>query len=235
MIIWATHTFFQNNLNATPGDPRIALTRHAPVYVKPRPMVVLYSTDSGLCCAPMFSLDNKGNWNRRQYEYIAITKEGDDWQGETEWAGVLKFRPHPQQRRPLKGRTYISLHQTLYVSTREYVETDLGYLPGDMYNRLIIALDYYQETRKRIAFKHFQEEYKNRGMRLVDEADDVREHEGREVSVQNRRMRDYRPERDDDTMVWSLVSGRKVEELISDRSRHEDWARSQREPEMLPY
>ncbi|CAD0107901.1 unnamed protein product [Aureobasidium uvarum] len=95
MIIWATHAFFQNNLNATPGDPRIALTRHAPVYVKPRPMVVLYSTDSGLCCAPMFSLDNKNQWHRRKYEYIAITKEGDDWQGETDWAGVLTFRPHP--------------------------------------------------------------------------------------------------------------------------------------------
>ncbi|CAD0107900.1 unnamed protein product [Aureobasidium uvarum] len=104
-----------------------------------------------------------------------------------------------------------------------------------MYNRLIIALDYYQETRKRIAYEYFQEDYKNRGMKLVADRDDVRENEKRQVEVQNHRMKDFRPARDDDTMVWSLLASKNLQELVKDRSKHADWGRLEREPEMLPY
>ncbi|CAD0095343.1 unnamed protein product [Aureobasidium mustum] len=211
MIIWVTHSVFQNNRNAVPGDPLIAITKQAPLYAKMRPMIVLYPTVSGLCCAPMFSL-NRRDWSgEKQYEYFSITEEGDDWEGETQCYGVLEFRPHAGRRRVLKPRTFVSLHQTMYVSTREYVETDLGYLPGDQYNRLIIALDFYQETRKQIAYIYFQEQYTNRGVKLLA-GGDVGQHENEEVSVQDGRMRYFQPERDDRTMVWSL--GKKKQPLV---------------------
>ncbi|KAG9551016.1 hypothetical protein KCU71_g6426, partial [Aureobasidium melanogenum] len=223
MIIWATHSVFQNNQNAIPGDPLIGITKQAPVYAKMRPMIVLYPTNTGLCCAPMFSLNNRKDWSgEKQYEYFSITEEGDDWEGETKYYGVLTFRPHAGRRRELKSRTFVSLHQTMYVSTREYIETDLGYLPGDQYNRLIIALDFYQETRKHIAYNYFQEQYKNRGMRLLA-GGDLGQHESDEVKVQDGRMRDYQPVRDDRTMVWSLLGKKK--ELMGSRSRSADWGR----------
>ncbi|KAG9949511.1 hypothetical protein KCU85_g4133, partial [Aureobasidium melanogenum] len=223
MIIWATHSVFQNNHNAIPGDPMIGITKQAPLYAKMRPMVVLYPTNTGLCCAPMFSLNNRKDWGgEKQYEYISITEEGDDWEGETTYYGVLQFRPHPGRRRELKPRTFVSLHQTMYVSTREYIETDLGYLPGDQYNRLMIALDFYQETRKHVAYNYFQEQYKNRGMKLLT-GGDVGKHEQQEVDTQNSRMRDYQPVRDDHTMVWSLHGKKK--ELMASKSKSADWGR----------
>lgn len=215
MIIWATHSVFQNNRNATPGDRRITFVEDAPVYSKSRPMVVLYPTHSGLCCAPMFSLDGntrKHNWyNDKEFEYLSLAAEDDDWEGDTGWAGVLKFRPDARRRRPLKSRSFIGLGQTMYVSTQEYLETDAGYLPGDMYNRLIIALDFYQERRKRLAFEYFKEEYKNRGLKLTIEGD-IGAREKREVAEQNERMGEFRPTRDEYTMVWSLVERRKMEQ-----------------------
>jgi hypothetical protein len=93
MIIWATHSVFQNDRRATPGDRHITFTEDVPVYTKSRPMVVLYSTLSGLYCAPMFSLSGntrKHGWdNQREYEYISLAEEGDDWEGDTPWIGVL--------------------------------------------------------------------------------------------------------------------------------------------------
>lgn len=225
MIIWATHSVFQNNHNAIPGDPLIAITEHAPLYAKMRPMIVLYPTHTGLYCAPMFSLNNRKDWNgEKQYEYMSIAEEGDDWAGETSWAGVLKFRAHPGRRRELKSRSFVSLHQTMYVSTREYIETDLGYLPGDQYNRLMIALDFYRETRKQIAYNYFQEQYKYRGMKMLS-GGDVGQHENDEVAVQNGRMRDFQPARDDRTMVWSLLGKKKVQELMGPKPKSADWGR----------
>ncbi|KAG9587189.1 hypothetical protein KCU77_g3004, partial [Aureobasidium melanogenum] len=110
----------------------------------------------------------------------------------------------------------------MYVSTQEYIETDLGYLPGDQYNRLIIALDFYQETRKHIAYNYFQEQYKNQGMRLLA-GGDLGQHESDEVKVQDGRMRDYQPVRDDRTMVWSLLGKKK--ELMGSKSKSADWGR----------
>jgi len=216
MIIWAMHSVFQNNRNATPGDRRITYVKDAPVYSKSRPMVVLYQTRSGLCCAPMFSLDGntrKSGWtNDKELEYVSLAAENDDWAGDTKWAGVLQFRPDPRRRRPLKSRCFIGLGQTMYVSTQEYLETDAGYLPGDMYNRLIIALDFYQEKRKRLAFEYFKEEYKNRGLKLAVEGD-IGLKEKRKVADQNERMGEYLPTRNDDTMIWSLVERHRFREL----------------------
>lgn len=166
----------------------------------------------------MFSLTGntrKRGWsNEREYEYISLAAEGDDWEGDTKWAGVLKFRPDYTRRRQLKSQCFISLGQTMYVSTQEYLETDLGYLPGDMYNRLIIALDFYQERRKRLAFEYFKEEYQNRGLKLAIEGD-ISLREGRKVAEQNERMGEFRPTRNDYTMVWSLVERSKVKERSS--------------------
>jgi hypothetical protein len=87
MIIWATHSVFQNDRRATPGDHRITFTDDVPVYTKSRPMVVLYSTHSGLYCTPMFSLSGntrKYGWrNQRENEYISLAEEGDEWEGDT--------------------------------------------------------------------------------------------------------------------------------------------------------
>lgn len=110
----------------------------------------------------------------------------------------------------------------MYVSTREYIETDLGYLLGDQYNRLITALDFYHETRKHIAYNYFQEQYKNRGMRLLT-GGDVGKHEQQELDTQNSRMRDFQPTRDDRTMVWSLLGKKK--ELMGSESKSADWGR----------
>lgn len=237
MIIWATHSVFQNNRNATPGDRRITFVEDAPVYSKYRPMVVLYPTHNGLCCVPMFSLDGntrKHRWsNEKELEYISLAAEGDDWEGDTKWAGVLNFRPDPRRRRPLKSRSFIGLGQTMYVSTQEYLETDAGYLPGDMYNRLIIALDFYQEKRKRLAFEYFREEYKNRGLKLAPGSDTVLR-EKREVTEQNERMGEFRPIRDDVTMVWSLVERRKFRELMGHTVKDTEMERSSTAPPPVP-
>jgi hypothetical protein len=88
----------------------------------------------------------------------------------------------------------------MYVSTQEYLETDLGYLPGDMYNRLIIALDFYEEKRKRNAFECFQQSYENRGTKLTDEGIDSLK-ERAKVSAQTHRMRKFRPIRDNHEMT----------------------------------
>jgi hypothetical protein len=91
----------------------------------------------------------------------------------------------------------------MYVDTQEYMETDLGYLPGDMYNRLMIALDFYQEKRNRDAFGYFQEEYENRGTKLTVEGL-VGAKEKAKVEVQNARMCHFRPTRDNSKLTWSL-------------------------------
>jgi hypothetical protein len=229
MIIRASHSVFQNDLRATPGDPHITFVKDAAVYSKARPMVVLYPTLSGLCCAPMFSLSGKTRrkrdwYDEREFEYISLGEEGNDWQGDTPWGGVLKFRPDARQRRPLKKECFIALGKTMYVDTQEFLETDLGYLPGDMYNRLIIALDFYQERRKQFAFSYFQEEYKYRGTDMTAGGDaGVREVE--EATRQNGRMQTFRPTRDNYTMDWILEKGRKIQELIGHSFRDADQGR----------
>jgi hypothetical protein len=232
MIIWATHSVFQNDRRATPGDRHITFTEDVPVYTKSRPMVVLYSTLSGLYCAPMFSLSGntrKHGWdNQREYEYISLAEEGDDWEGDTPWIGVLKFRPDPRRRRPLKSQTFISLAKPMYVDAQEYLETDFGYLPGDMYNRLMIALDFYQEKRKRDAFAYFEEEYENRGTKLT-EGGLVGAKEKAKVEIQNGRMCHLRPTRDNSRKTWSL-EGRKVRELINHKPKVADHERLQSLP-----
>ena len=110
----------------------------------------------------------------------------------------------------------------MYVDTQEFLETDL--LPGYMYNRLIIALDFYQERRKQFAFSYFQEEYKYRGTNMTAGGDvGVREIE--EATRQNGRMKSFRPTRDNYTMNWILEKGRKVQELIGHSSRDADQGR----------
>ncbi|KAG9599344.1 hypothetical protein KCU77_g3530, partial [Aureobasidium melanogenum] len=158
----------------------------------------------------MFSLNNRQDWSgEKQYEYFSITEEGDDWEGETKYYGVLQFRPHAGRRRELKSRTFVSLHQTM----RSVQPTDN-------------ALDFYQETRKHIAYNYFQEQYKNRGMRLLADGD-VGQHEKQEVKTQNSRMRDFQPTRDDRTMVWSLLGKKK--ELMGFKSKSTDWGRPELE------
>jgi hypothetical protein len=192
-------------------------------------MVVLHATHIGLCCAPMFSLSGstreRDDWdNVRELEYVSLSEEGDDWAGDTPWFGVLKYRPDPGRRRYLNSLCFISLAQTMYVSTQEYLETDLEYLPGDTYNRLIIALDFYQEKRKRNAFECFRESYENRGTKLTGE-EDVSLKERALVSVQNNRMCKLRPTRDNYKMTWTLEGEQKVQELIGHESKDADYGR----------
>jgi hypothetical protein len=106
------------------------------------------------------------------------------------------------------------------------LETDLGYLPGDMYNRLIIALDFYQEKRKRNAFACFGESYENRGTKLTDEGI-VSLKERAKVSVQNTRMSKLRPTRDNYQMTWTIDGEEKVQELIGHESKDADYGRLQ--------
>lgn len=174
-----------------------------------------------------------GWYNEKELEYISLAAEGDDWEGDTKWAGVLNYRPDARRRRPLKSRSFISLGQTMYVSTQEYLETDVGYLPGDMYNRLIIALDFYQEKRKRLAFEYFKEEYKNRGLKLAAEGV-VGSREKREVADQNERMGGFCPTRDDDTMVWSLIERRRFHELMGNTVKDAERERSSTAPPPVP-
>jgi hypothetical protein len=196
-------------------------------------MVVLYATHSGLCCAPMFSLSGRTrerDWdNVKELEYVSLAEEGDDWAGHTPWFGVLKLRPDPGRRRYLKRQCFISLAQTMYVSTQEHLEIDLGYLPDDMYNRLIIALDFYQEKRKRNAFGCFRESYENRGTKLTDEGD-VSLKEAAKVSVQHHRMCKFRTTRDNYEMTWTLEKEQTVQELIGRDSKDADYGRLQSHP-----
>jgi hypothetical protein len=196
-------------------------------------MVVLYATHSGLCCAPMFSLSGRTrerDWdNVKELEYVSLAEEGDDWAGHIPWFGVLKLRPDPGRRRYLKRQCFISLAQTMYVSTQEHLEIDLGYLPDDMYNRLIIALDFYQEKRKRNAFGCFRESYENRGTKLTDEGD-VSLKEAAKVSVQHHRMCKFRTTRDNYEMTWTLEKEQTVQELIGRDSKDADYGRLQSHP-----
>ncbi|KEQ99993.1 hypothetical protein AUEXF2481DRAFT_25867 [Aureobasidium subglaciale EXF-2481] len=177
MIIRATHAYAQTDPNAMLGDRRIGLLTHGPVQAKLRPMVVLHSTISGPTCATMFSLTtqiDKFNWtNERQWEC------------------------------PLKERTYVNLSTQIHVSTREYVETDQGYLSPDQYHRLINLLDFYQEEREIIAYKQFGVDYKYRGIRLADQRD-LGNHERLEDEVVKTRIHSLRPQRDSRWLIWSL-------------------------------
>lgn len=63
---------------------------------------------------------------------------------------------------------------------------------------------------------------------------DVGRHESEEVEVQDGRMRDFQPERDDRTMVWSLLGKKKVRELMSFKRKSSNWGRLE-EGQILDY
>lgn len=106
-------------------------------------------------------------------------------------------------RRQTTTECIIALGKTMYVDTQEFLETDLGYLPGDMYNWLMIALDFYQARRKQFAFSYVQEEYKYHGLNMTAGGDvGIREIE--EATRQSGRMQTFRPTRDNYTMIGYL-------------------------------
>ncbi|KAI5211376.1 hypothetical protein E4T38_01417 [Aureobasidium subglaciale] len=138
----------------------------APVHSKRRPMVVLWKTQAGLVCLPILSLKSRpwGADSEHWKEYVSITSDDDyAWVGSyAKWAGrplLAEYNPEPKAAAPLTGRLWINITNPITIGYLEEIDSQMGALQGDSYDRLMCALDHTERQLKEAAYVEWNEHY----------------------------------------------------------------------------
>ena len=137
-----------------------------PVYSKRRPMIVLWLTNSGMICLPLYSMSEisiKSLMHERQGELasVALTTEvGRKWKGQTPRSGeVLYIEQEPYQRgnpeTHMLDTMFVDLVRPIFISRFEDMREDLGRLDRISYLRLVDLFDYRHNEKKKQAYKHY--------------------------------------------------------------------------------
>ncbi|KAK6000652.1 hypothetical protein QM012_003377 [Aureobasidium pullulans] len=165
-VIRATYSVAQNNTDQVYPNPYIRTFRHGPVYSKVRPMVVLWNTDEGMLCLPLYSAE----WSKRPSTkefwkagfMTVVTETCDqpaDWEGYTPENGkplsmiVSPGVPH------LKSESFVSIDRPVSISRFEAVHYKQAKFTRESYVRLMEAYTHRENERKEEAFKDLGLQY----------------------------------------------------------------------------
>lgn len=159
-VIRATYSVAQNNTDVVYPNPNIRVFRHGPVYSKMRPLVVLWSTDNGMLCLPLYSCE----WLKRPTTkdfwkagfMTVITEECDEpanWEGYTPENGkplsmiVSPGVPH------LKCESFVSIDRPVSISRSEAVQYKQAKFTRESFVRLMEVYTHRENERKEEAFR----------------------------------------------------------------------------------
>lgn len=162
-IIMAPLSAGQNDLALSYPSANVRIFRHGPVFSKPRPMVVLWHTNIGMTCAPMWTLKAGGSnvgkhlesmAPERQEEFMHITPATNKT-----WVGhpLASSNGSPLLMNIFKTGSldpiaFVDLSHTVWISRFEDFEPKLAGLTRASYVRLMEAVTWHQHAVKENAF-----------------------------------------------------------------------------------
>lgn len=165
-VIRATYSVAQNNTDQVYPSPYIRVFRHGPVYSKIRPLVVLWNTDDGMLCLPLYSAE----WLKRPSTKVfwkagfmtVVTETCDkpaDWEGYTPENGkplnmtVSPGVPH------LKSESFVNIDRPVAISRSEAVQYQQARFSRESYVRLMEVYTHRENERKEEAFRDLGLQY----------------------------------------------------------------------------
>ncbi|KAI5257549.1 hypothetical protein E4T42_00872 [Aureobasidium subglaciale] len=156
-------------------------------------MVVLWKTQAGL--SRPWGADSE-HWK----EYVSITSDDDyAWVGSyAKWTGrplLAEYNPEPKAAAPLTGRLWINITNPITIGYLEEIDSQMGALQGDSYDRLMCALDHTERQLKEAAYVEWNEHHEPGNTEVWPGKPD-----DEEDSVQKRATRMYNRE-------WVFVDG----------------------------
>ncbi|KAH0367348.1 hypothetical protein KCU65_g4652, partial [Aureobasidium melanogenum] len=165
-VIRATYSVAQNNTDQVYPSPYIRVFRHGPVYSKVRPLVVLWKTDEGMLCLPLYSAE----WLKRPTTkdfwkagfMTVLTEDCDqpsDWEGYTPENGKpLNMTVSPGVQ-PLKSESFVSIDRPVSISRSEAVQYQQAKFTRESFVRLMEVYTHRENERKEEAFKDLGLQY----------------------------------------------------------------------------
>lgn len=160
-ILWAPHPIQNNAKTPKYPDNMVRMYRAGPIHCKIRPMVILWTTNDGVMCAPMFSC---GSWIENETKRANLSEHLDELMAVTtvrfdrEWRTYTEQFGAPLQMEAVKGakmanHSYVDIARLVYVSRTDRVLYNQGKLDRESFVRLMEVVDRRQTERKRVAFR----------------------------------------------------------------------------------
>ncbi|THX69299.1 hypothetical protein D6D04_10326 [Aureobasidium pullulans] len=156
-IIFATHAFSNNDLKLKFPNECVRIFADGPVFSKFRPMVVLWHNESGMMCAPMYTLSTKHKSAKqklddlslgRQKEFMSITKVGGKWEGE-DLANAngppLRYEP-VSDTKDLEEKAFVDVARITWIDRYTNFKSAQAYLTRASYLRLLDVVTYKQHN-----------------------------------------------------------------------------------------
>ncbi|KAG9835930.1 hypothetical protein KCU98_g4633, partial [Aureobasidium melanogenum] len=159
-VIRATYSVAQNNTDQVYPSPYIRVFRHGPVYSKVRPLVVLWNTDEGMLCLPLYSAE----WLKRpttkdfwKAGFMTIVTQScdkpQDWEGYTPENGKpLNMIVSPNVQ-PLKAESFVNIDRPVSISRSEAVQYQQAKFTRESFVRLMEVYTHRENERKEEAFR----------------------------------------------------------------------------------
>lgn len=159
-VIRATYSVAQNNTEQVYPSPYIRVFRHGPVYSKVRPLVVLWNTDEGMLCLPLYSAE----WLKRpttkdfwKAGFMTIVTQScgqpQDWEGYTPENGKpLNMIVSPNVQ-PLKAESFVNIDRPVSISRSEAVQYQQAKFTRESFVRLMEVYTHRENERKEEAFR----------------------------------------------------------------------------------
>lgn len=160
-IIRAPHPIQHNNSDPKYPDWMVRMYRAGPIHCKIRPMIILWTTNDGVMCAPMFSCKTwmKNKTKRavlcgRVDELMAVTtvRFDRDWTTYTEQFGA-PLQMEAVDDANMLDHSYVDIARLVYVSRTDRVLYNQGQLDRESFVRLMEVVDRRQTEHKQAAFK----------------------------------------------------------------------------------
>ncbi|KAH0288046.1 hypothetical protein M436DRAFT_63547 [Aureobasidium namibiae CBS 147.97] len=145
-IVMSTSPYPQNDpsakFNEVAGAGPCAATNAGPVGAKRRYSVVLWTTTRGLFVVPLFTLNGGNSFatmhEERIRDFVTLTTVSGVDPQYTEWAGhSIIMNLNPDLEGDLNPCCFADLASARSITSREYLQEDIGSLDGDEYLRFL--------------------------------------------------------------------------------------------------